>query len=402
MAINTSLAVPALELAQMNDRSALLGKVFFENYGDLQSADARKAVAYEAAKFAQQNGDFALAGAMLSIVPDTAPNYAQIKNLEGIIMSLQGNAEGSIVPFLIAEQLAIQGKDPSLTNTVRINLARAYFAAGNFPRSIDYYRLVERNSNIWADAHFEQAWAYFRMNDMNSTLSMLQTHTSPFFDEFYYPEAELLRIYALFVMCKFPSAAKETDHFIGLNTPKRDVLDAFTQQSVESIFEQVRSDVEKGTTQIPFLVRSRFLNDVGLTNAVSAIQHAEKELVKLERMPQGSSIQTARTLIEADMEKLRSEVGSRVLNRAQFMAAQLQEMLNDADMHKLDILEMEAQMLRQASVTGKMEEAKRVIQRDKRLLNNERTWPYQGEYWADEIGYYRIKSKPECPNSMFR
>ena len=53
------------------------------------------------------------------------------------------------------------------------------------------------------------------------------------------------------------------------------------------------------------------------------------------------------------------------------MAAQLQQMLIDADMHKLDILEMEAQILRQASVTGKMEDAKRVIQRNKRLRNNE-------------------------------
>ena len=84
------------------------------------------------------------------------------------------------------------------------------------------------------------------------------------------------------------------------------------------------------------------------------------------------------------------------------MAAELQQMLVDADMHKLDILEMEAQMLRQASVTGKMEEAKRVVQRNKRLKDNERTWPYQGEYWADELGYYRVKSKPECPASMFQ
>ena len=27
---------------------------------------------------------------------------------------------------------------------------------------------------------------------------------------------------------------------------------------------------------------------------------------------------------------------------------------------------------------------------------------WQGEYWADELGYYRIDTKPECPENMMR
>ena len=36
---------------------------------------------------------------------------------------------------------------------------------------------------------------------------------SPFFDDWYFPEADLLRIYSLFLMCKFPEASKEINAF---------------------------------------------------------------------------------------------------------------------------------------------------------------------------------------------
>ena len=166
--------------------------------------------------------------------------------------------------MLIAEQIALNGEDRDFLNTTRINLARAYFAAGNFPRAVDYYSMVERESAVWADAHFEQAWAYFRMNDMNSTLSMLHTHQSPFFDSFYYPEAELLRIYAILSCTEFPSASTETDRFIRLNTPKRDALDGFIQETPTNVFDSIRSDIQLLTTNVPFLIRSRFLKDANL------------------------------------------------------------------------------------------------------------------------------------------
>ncbi|MGC6510996.1 MAG: hypothetical protein ACON4U_21450 [Myxococcota bacterium] len=402
MAINTKRIPNAIAQAEQVSRPSLLGQSFADQYGNINSSQSREAVAYEAAKFAQQNGNFALANAMISIVPSEANQFGQIKNLEGIILANQGNAEGAVVPLLISEQIALRDEDNELLNTARINLARAYFAAGNFPRAVDYYSEVERTSAIWADAHFEQAWAYFRMNDMNSTLSMLHTHQSPFLESFYYPEAELLRIYALFVMCKFPSAATETDRFIDSNTPKRDKLDAFIQNTPSNIFDQIRSDIELLTDNVPFLIRSRFLKDARLKKAFAAEDYATKELSKLSSMPQDASVQIAMDSINADLQQLKIDEGNRILSQAQFMAAELQQMLADAEMHKLDILEMEAQMLRQASITGKMEDAKRVIQRNKRLKNNERTWPYQGEYWADELGYYRIKSKPECPASMFQ
>ena len=82
------------------------------------------------------------------------------------------------------------------------------------------------------------------------------------------------------------------------------------------------------------------------------------------------------------------------------MRDNLQSMISSAEISKLSILGMEQQMLERASVTGKMEEAKRQVTRKKRLKKNEIVWEYEGEYWADEVGYYRVTTKSECPASM--
>jgi hypothetical protein len=44
-----------------------------------------------------------------------------------------------------------------------------------------------------------------------------------------------------------------------------------------------------------------------------------------------------------------------------------------------------------------MAKSREVVQRGKSVKKNERLWPYEGELWADELGYYRIQAKPDCP-----
>ena len=61
---------------------------------------------------------------------------------------------------------------------------------------------------------------------------------------------------------------------------------------------------------------------------------------------------------------------------------------------------METQMLNRAAQTGKMEDAKRQVRRTKRIRSGELVWEYQGELWADELGYYRVNTKSECPASL--
>ena len=76
-------------------------------------------------------------------------------------------------------------------------------------------------------------------------------------------------------------------------------------------------------------------------------------------------------------------------------------MLNDSEISKLDIMQMETQLYQMASVQGeKSIEARRTVGRTLKVRKGYRYWPWEGEYWADELGYYRIDTKPDCPANM--
>ena len=110
-------------------------------------------------------------------------------------------------------------------NVVELNLARAYYAAQNWGRAIQYYGMVDRGSTYWPEAQFEIAWAHFRGEDMPGSLARLHSLQSPFFgDDWYFAEADLLRIYALFMMCKFPDASDRADVFAEKYEPIADEL----------------------------------------------------------------------------------------------------------------------------------------------------------------------------------
>jgi hypothetical protein len=75
-------------------------------------------------------------------------------------------------------------------------------------------------------------------------------------------------------------------------------------------------------------------------------------------------------------------------------------MLTNSEMFILDILRMKQQMFEQAALTGKELEAAKAVKRTERIRKGWQEWPFEGEFWADELGYYKVDVVPSCPASM--
>jgi hypothetical protein len=75
-------------------------------------------------------------------------------------------------------------------------------------------------------------------------------------------------------------------------------------------------------------------------------------------------------------------------------------MLADAEIYKLDMLQMEQRLFEMSAARGQAVEARDTVSRKKRIKPGYQYWPWEGEYWQDELGYYRINSKPDCPMGL--
>jgi len=64
-------------------------------------------------------------------------------------------------------------------------------------------------------------------------------------------------------------------------------------------------------------------------------------------------------------------------------------------------MEYETRLYEQAGATGQLEFGDPIGRlRKLRKRKNTRVWAFEGEYWADEVGYYRVVTRPDCPESL--
>jgi hypothetical protein len=231
------------------------------------------------------------------------------------------------------------------------------------------------------------------------------THDTPFFDGWYLPEADLLRAYGLFLMCKFPDATKAIDGFVAEWTPVRDGLaTSLATMTPAQAFEDARAATEGRPATLPRNVLRTFSHDDRLADAVVLADRATADLTRVAGLGGAPLGVKATELITARRDAVVDAAGTRVLDRARKAHAELDEMLQGIEMTRLDLLSLEAQIYEKAAATGALEFGDpvgrlRKLSKDRRGY---RVWPYQGEAWVDELGWYKIDARPDCPQGMAR
>jgi hypothetical protein len=249
---------------------------------------------------------------------------------------------------------------------------------------------------------FERAWAHFRLDDMNGALAQLHTLDTPYFEAWYLPEADLLRTYSLFMMCKFPQATKEIDAFAARWSPTRDALtSSIAGTSRQQAWDDVKALDEGKATKLPTEVLQRFAKEDRIHDAFATVAKADDELGRLQAASASPFAAQARDWLTQRRAEIIDIEGQRVLDSAERARAQLADMLNNVDITRLDMMQFETQLYERAAVTGTLEFGDPIGKlRKLRKQRGTRVWPYEGEIWADELGWYVYDARPDCPEGL--
>lgn len=390
-----------LELADDLGESGPISEALGKNVGLPIPDKIRNRMATIAGRHHLAAGNYGPALGILMMGDSEQPGFADVELLRGVVLSQQGRYGDALAPMLTAQALGEKDdRESRFRNRATVNVARAFYATGNYGQAINYYAKVERGSDVWLDAQFERAWAHFRGKDTNGTLAMVFNHSSPFFDDYYYPEAHLLRAYSLFLMCKFPEASKEMDAFQARWEPVKALIDGIAMSPAEA-FADVQAFRSDGQHELPaYLIRS-FRYDDRFEDATRSIESADADLARAE----GLSNEVGRfadKLIRSQRAARIAAEGQRVLDRVQSAQTELDDMLAGIQITRIDLLSLEAEMYERAAATGVLDYGDKVgklrqMRKDRRGF---RVWKWQGEYWADEVGWYVFGARPDCPSSM--
>lgn len=397
----SSVAAKAIVLGDSVGDTALLEPVFAANVGLDVAPETRSRMGYLAAREAHAQGNFGTALALLKMVRSEDPFSPEARFLEGVVMAQQGRHAQALAPLLTAEGAAIQlQKSQRFQDAIALNIARAYYGAENFPRAIEYDAKVKRDSAWWPEAQFERAWAHFRIQDINGALGVLHDHQGPFLDDYYFPEAALLQIYSLFLMCKFPEASQNLASFQAEYGVVHQELKRVAAMEPDALFEQMRQHIETGRSDLPRMLTRIYEQEDRFKDSLRAVRSAEDESTRLKNVASHPFSQPAADWVTERRTALIAVEGKRIQARVQSMESNLNRLLTDSEMSKLDLLQMETRLYEQAANRGKMADAREVVDRGIKVKKGYQQWPWEGEYWADEAGYYRYNAMPECPTDL--
>jgi tetratricopeptide (TPR) repeat protein len=353
-----------------------------------------------AARTGVRTDRFDRAAEIVARIPRTHERYAEARLLRGIALAQQGSAADAVAALQVAEA-SVPPDDRALRDLVEVNLARAYYGADEPLKAIEHYVKVSREGDLWIEAHFERAWAHFKVNDMPGTLSILTAYRTPWFEDRYLAEGDMLRTYAMFLMCKFPSAKEELDRFGARYRPLLGELDQTTTAvDARAAFADAAVYVAGGDPRLPDDVWQAFERDERLRDALRASGRAEEELTRLGAVSSPWA-ERARTALTARRDALVASEGARVLAEATGMRDELRGFLDNADLTRLDIMDYERRLLERAAVTGELDLGDRLGElRALRRRPGSRLWPVQDEVWADEVGYHSVRARSDCREDL--
>jgi len=309
--------------------------------------------------------------------------------------------------------------DPDLLEVVILNLARAYYGAGRMDDAIPLYEGISRRSPHWLKAQEELAWTHYRkfvvhedMDALNQALGVLHTLSAPFFAEAYLPEPALLEIQLLYHLCRFVEGSRRLQRALPRYGQLRDRLNEALKEEArdpdaltEIFLAHLRWRVGKGpapSSQIPLVFRDQLAGLRALQTLAFLETGLRKERVRLESLKEAWK-EGPYTRLDVQLKAIdgeaRQQVGRRLQAELFSVRDTLNLLLNQAQLAQLDMVTAE-KALYEAAAAGRLPhyvDRRRRKAWWKRANLQREVWPFEGEYWVDELGYYVGQAEALCP-----
>jgi hypothetical protein len=301
-----------------------------------------------------------------------------------------------------------------------LSMARTYYSASirldengqptidstKLSAAVKYWNRVDVASEYWLDGLFEESWAYFMAGDYAHALGNIHTIQAPYFPNSYYPEAEILKAVIYFANCQYDDANTIVARFQQRYQPIYDdlakVLKKFSGDNQEEAFYKFLKDVRDGKADVPPRIKTvveNALSDRQLLRHLQYVQVLDDEGARFKKAnaqfrdsPLGNDVKDALQLARDIAVR---NAGQLARERYERNLAELNEHLRDSAKILIDITAAQRNQLDQAiagSQVSVQESQRNIVKPDDEHV----IWPFDGEYWRDEQGFYRQTITSKC------
>ena len=303
-----------------------------------------------------------------------------------------------------------------------LSMARTYYSASiqldpetNAPSiderrdsaAVKHWNQIDESSEYWLDALFEESWAYFMAGQYPKALGNIHTIQSPYFPGAFYPEAEILKAVIYFANCNYEAAttvvARFNKRFVPIQEELQKVLARFKgEQQTEPFFKFLLS-VRDGTADLPpsisGIVKSS-MSDRQLLRGIEYVRVLDEEMARFQQTPAkfktaglGNQVQE---VLKIARDLAVEDAGNLARSRYQRNLEELDEHLRNGEKILIDITAAQRNLLDQAIAANQVSQQESKIFGIVKPDEEHMLWPFDGEYWRDELGFYRQVVESAC------
>lgn len=341
--------------------------------------------------------------------------YRKAQYLQGLGYSFLKKNRSAIRSF---DRLINSNRDQSLINETRtvglLGKARVFYQAQQWDKAIEYYKQIPRDSQTWRESLFESSWAMLRSGKFRSAISNFQTIHSPYYENFYQPESLVLRSIVYLYICQYEEMKKTLSLFNRVYSPVQKSVKNYLRRNknpktyFSEIYKFLKVYELKGDTaslrngKLPFMVSQYIVSKADIKRSYRYITKINKERRKITALG-------TRWRRSALGRQLRSDLSRRIIRARRKTGKQIKLHLERLETELIGVFEQEG-FARFEMLNGRRQELKKKVadrsdldiygelnrSRDFYIKNGYEYWPFQGEYWLDELGNYHYVGAKSC------
>jgi hypothetical protein len=418
------LASQLPEPAGIIEKVGRYGADQLEQFNTSESADLYNQLLYLMGRYKYGQGEFEQAVELFQKVSPRSRHIVQARFFEGITHVRMRRAQPAIRAFRGIIEAIEEGDVEGIEDKQRmldlawLSLARVYYTAANrvnpetgerqvdgrlLGNAVEAWNRVPQGSEYWLDALFEESWAFFLADEYARALGNVHTLFSPYFDRAYYPEALVLKAVVFFTNCQMRNASAMVAQFHERYDPVKSELEQVLSQFQDNnAFYQFLQRVRAGEANLSPRIKgvvSTALSDRTVLRNLEYVRLLDEEDRRLSSAPQVFSSSSLGVRIRQDIAIAKAfavdQTGDLARARYNRIIEELQDLMNQVDTVELEIATYERGELDQAE-QQQMTEAARAGRGDVEVDEEHQMWPFDGEYWRDELGFYRQQVTSQC------
>lgn len=374
-------------------------------------AQNRDMLFYRMGEIKQKSGKYADAVQLYSRVGVQSRYY--LNALYNIGLS-QAEANQTDLALGTFQKLLNTRSSASVTDTNKVAaqmaIARVLYQKKDWEGAVEAYAKIPRDHMLWHDSIFERSWAMLRAARFRSALSNFQSLHSSYYDNFYIPETLLLRSIVYLYICKYDEMEKVLTLFDKQYGPVEKSIQNFinSKSSAEAYFQELNKtvvikhdDEAVQNTEISYLAIRHIANEGDVRRTYAYIRRLLEERRMIEGNPQikSSAIGTySLKLLINRTKSSKATVGDMVKAHLQNMLIELKDLREQASLIRYEMINGKKETLKKRIAGKDLSEVQVDDQKDRSFYvqNGYEYYPFQGEYWLDEVGNYHYLGKQNC------